>query len=192
MKKLTTVLSLTAILAIVAQSATLEERATMVTDTKSKLQEMRDKFDAIDDLIDTLDLNHHEAYTIAANKHLKKDNGKPGPDYMKLEDGETQEKFAQEMADFYLVKAREKFGISKSKELSETDKNMLLNAYAGFTKDELLELLRHHKKDFKLDLFSGFMRDPRTGFLAQVRAKMTPSAQAHIRDTPKELEGIVE
>jgi len=166
---------------------TLEHRTERMAD-KSKLQQMRDKLDAIDDLVDTLDVHHHEAYTSAAEKHLMKADG--NLDYKKLKDGKVQEDFAQTMVDFYIEKAKNKFGISQAKKLSEEETDMLLSAYANVTKGSLLELLRENKDEFKLQMFSTNVRSER-GILAQVRARMTPSATSHIQDTSEDKTDIV-
>lgn len=167
----------------------LEERTQTMAE-KSKLQQMRDKLDAVDSLIDTLDIHHHEAYTKAADEHLKKE-GVEEYDYDRLKKGDTQEKFAQSMADFYVEKARARFGISKQKKLSDTEVDMLLSAYANITKGELLEFLRSQKHRFKLQAFSNAVRGDR-GLLAQVRAKLEPSASSHVQDTLEDRVSLVE
>src|SRR3989344_1282751 len=90
---------------------------------KSKLQLMKDKSEAVQQLIDTLEIHHHEAYTGAANKYLL-DKDSKNIDYKKLKSGEVQEKFAEHMVDFYLTKAKERFGISKEKKLSEVETDL--------------------------------------------------------------------
>lgn len=160
-----------------------------MTEEKSKLQRMRDKFDTIDALIDTLDVHHHEAYTSAAEKHLKDEKGEI--DYKRLKEGKVQQDVAQTMVDFYVEKAKTKLGIPKEKKLSEEEIDMLLSAYANITKGELLELLREYKDDFKLATFSQHVRDPQKGLLARVSAKMMPSATSHIEDTEKDKRDII-
>lgn len=150
---------------------------------------MRDKSDTIDTLIETLDVHHHEAYTAAAEKHLKE-----GQVYKhdKLKEGKVQQGFAQSMVDFYVTKARERLGIAKDKKLNDEEVDMLLMAYANITKGELLDLIREAKNKFTLSAFSTAVRDPDRGFLSQVRRRLEPSASAHIQDTLEDKMRLVE
>jgi hypothetical protein len=156
----------------------------------SKLQKMRDKLDAIDQLVDTIELHHYQAYTSAAEKHLTTEGKKL--DYKKLEDSGTQERFVQHMVDFYVERARERFGISKDKKLNDEEVDMLLGMYGNVTKGELLERIRENKGKFTLESFKGLLGTKEgRGILGQVRTKMLPGATSHIRDDPHELEEIV-
>ena len=54
-----------------------------------------------------------------------------------------------------------------------------------------MALVRQHKEKFTLEAYSGRIRG-RDGLLTRVRERMAPSAAAHINDTKKDLDEIVE
>ncbi len=134
---------------------------------------------AIDKLVDTIYIHHHEAYTSAAQKHLKDEKGLI--DYSKLEDVATQDKFAQEMTDFYVEKAKSYFGIGKDKELDEQQIEMLLMAYSGVTKTELFTLARKYGEDFTLPAYKQTIDDVQKSLMK----KLTPLTTAHVKDEHK-------
>mgnify|MGYP001594096974 CR=1 FL=1 len=154
----------------------------MSNEVQTPLQLFREKTKAVKKLTDTLYLHHNEAYNVAAKEHLM-DKGQV--DYSRLEDDATQEKFALHMADFYVTKARQSLGIGKDVKLDENQTNMLMMAYAGITKTELLELVRTNGEEFTLEAFKGVA----DRFKKSVHDKLAPTAAEHI--TRKHIPGVI-
>ncbi|MBI2133900.1 hypothetical protein HYU11_04415 [Candidatus Woesearchaeota archaeon] len=142
------------------------------------LETFKAKRKAIDQLIHTIELHHHDAYITAAKKHLSDGNV---IDYSRLEDTAIQDKFAQEMTDFYVEKAKTYFGISPDKALDDQQIEMLLLAYAGITKSNLFELTRRYGEDFTLRAYRGQIDQVQEA----IAKRMLPLAETHIKDEHK-------
>jgi len=110
-------------------------------------------------LIDGMQRHHRGAWDSAADAHLVKDGSL---DMELLEKDEVQEKFANSMADYYLDKARKLFGVKaekddkgKEKKPEKTIEALLLNAYAGTTRERLLQAVRENGRGFSFEGYYG-------------------------------------
>ena len=142
-----------------------------------------EKSKAIRKITDTIALHHAQAYTTAAEAHLKDDEGRI--DYGRLEDADIQKKFAENMRDFYVGKAREYFKIGAETKLNEEQIEMLLSSYAGITYSELLRIIQQTGEGFTLEAF----RSVSDKFKKSIQDKLEPHAASHI--TQEHVPGIV-
>lgn len=162
------------------ETVTHDERVNgMPNEVQTPLQLFTEKKKAAKLLADTIQMHHEQAYTTAAEKHLKNDKGLF--DYSKLEDAATQEKFAGHMTDFYVTKAREYFGVGKDVKLNEHQVDMLLAAYSGITKTELTDTIRKSGEDFTLDTFKSAVDQVRQ----QIGRRLDATAASHVKETHK-------
>ncbi len=141
----------------------------------SALHTYREKAKAISRAADTIELNHQDAYTVAARKHL---TGKDGLiDLTKLNEEETQEHMADTMADTYKKHAKEYFKIGEKIDLEDHQVDLLLSAYVRTTKAQLKNEIQNRGDEFTLALY----RQMTTSVRQQVYQTMLPSASAHIK-----------
>lgn len=156
-----------------------ERLKSMPHEVQTPLQLFTEKKKANRKLADTIQLHHEQAYTSAAEKHLKDKEGLF--DYSKLENAATQEKFAEHMADFYVTKARQYFGVGKDIKLNEQQVDMLLSAYSGITKTELTDTIRKAGEDFTLDTFKSAVDQVRQ----QIGRRLDATAASHVKEEHK-------
>ncbi len=164
----------------------LEDKVSDLAENKghqTPLQQFMEGRKAVKRLADTLYTHHQEAYTSAANVHLK--NGRGQIDFSQLEDAAVQEKFAQQMTDFYVAKAKENFGIGKDVKLDPIRVNQLLFAYAGITKDQLIRLIKQRGENFTHEHFSSVAKE----LSDSVHERLAPTAAEHVK--PEHIPGIL-
>ncbi len=80
------------------------------------------------------------------------------------------------MTDTYVSKARSYFGMGKDVKLDEFQTNMLLQAYTGITREELLQHIRSRGKGFTLDHFHQTLEE----ILKNVKNRLRPVAFEHV------------
>ncbi len=105
------------------------------------------KRELMEKTIATHKLEHSEAYNKAAREHLLDEAGRV--DYKKLDDSKVQEDFVKKMVDHYMISAKKAFGDIKPRD--EMSEEIILKAYAGVTKAEMLDTIRRHGKRYTLD-----------------------------------------
>lgn len=133
-------------------------------------------------ILDTTELHHREAYGHAAKEHLTDEEGQL--DFERLEDEDLQKKFSESMADFYSEKAKKYFKVQG--DLSKLEKDTLLSAYSGFTRETLRDFVGRYGKDFNYTLFS-----QQTGQIMRgLRQRLLAAAASDIED--KHIEDIVQ
>ncbi len=145
----------------------------------SKIEKAKAKHEAVDMLLDTIEHEHQAAYTTAADKLLKNEKGQI--DYAKLKEGKVQRQMAEEMTAHYLTKAKQRFGIDTNKPLDETEQAMLLSAYAGITKEELIDVIRARKHQFTHANFRSMVGQIKSS----IDKRLRPSAYGHLEDEDK-------
>jgi hypothetical protein len=150
---------------------------------ESRVGKAKAKHETVDMLVDTIEHEHQQAYSTAVEKHLKNDEGQV--DYGRLKETGIQRKFAESMAEHYVEKAREKFGISKDKRLSDEEKSMLLTAYAGITKEELGSIIKQRKHRFTHNVFRNIIGDNERGLKANIRNRLLGSAYEQLEEEDK-------
>jgi hypothetical protein len=129
-------------------------------------------------ILATTQLTHSKAYTSMAEEVLKDKEG--NIDYELLERPEIQEKAAEHMANTYVDAANKYFGskLKKGKEEDRFQTDMLMKAYAGVTKSELLDYLRTNKKDYTLDSHKEHMGE----LMKAVQKQLRTSAASHLKE----------
>ncbi len=104
-------------------------------------------------LTDTIHRHHRQAYDSAIDSHL---TGKDGlVDMDKLDNSKVQDKFVDKMTDIYLSKAKQTLGM-KGKDQIENE--LILNTYAGITKNELKSAVKSQGSDYTFDNHHGHMK----------------------------------
>jgi len=152
-----------------------------MADKKDELPEHIAKFQklskAAKKMLSTMERNHRGAYDAAVDKHLMKD-GQVDTDL--LDDDSVQEKFANEMADHYIAKAKQVFKVKEGEKekLGDMEKELLMNAYAGTTKAQLLQHIRQYGKRFTFDHFYGELRP---GMTEQIQNNLTAASASHLK-----------
>lgn len=136
-----------------------------------------------DQMITTMHRHHRGAYDKALDDVLTKDGQ---VDMELLEDTKIQDKFANVMADHYLSKAKKLFKTKEDAKFDDLEKELLLNAYAGTTKDQLRRLVKEHKKGFTFEHFYG-KEVPEMA--KQIKHNLKMAASSHI--TEESLDDIL-
>lgn len=129
----------------------------------------------IDNLLARIDIDHMAAYVKAADEHLKTDDGH---DYGKLEDKELAGKFVDTMMKHYEAGAREVFKVKDDVKYTEIEKNMLIKAYIGKTKDTLLHQVKDAGEDYTTQYHSSLAANLRKEHEKTLR----PVALTHLTD----------
>mgnify|MGYP001617040023 CR=1 FL=1 len=160
-----------------------------VTKEKEKqalLQEFGVKYDTVQRLADTVELHHQKAYTEAALKHLKDKEG--NLDYKLLKDSKVRSAMADQMADYYVEQAKEYFRVDeKASKLSDMQKEMLINAYAGITRGQLKSEIHRAEEEFTLQHFGRRVDEIKR----RISEQLVPATYAHIQDTPEHKKAIL-
>ncbi len=143
-----------------------------------KWEKLRDKVDRI---VDTTEHHHREAYASAVEEHLMDDEGEI--DYKRLNDSETQKKFAEAMSNFYIKKAQKYF--KSDDKLDDFAKDRLMSAYSGHTKSKLHQLASRYGEDFNFEVFDKSKQE----FMDELAKQLRSAASSHIGD--EHIEDIV-
>jgi len=146
---------------------------------RSKVPEHIKKFEQLKKkagkIVDTVDLAHSDAYSIAAKEFLTDKEG--NIDYEKLEDADVQEKFVDKMKDHYIKKANQYF----KSDINKKDKmqvDLLMKAYTGVTGSELERYIRTHGKDYTLNQHEANKKK----FKEKVHGTLSEAAASHLKD----------
>lgn len=159
----------------------------MVDKKKEEVPEHISKFYKLqkkaDQMITTMHRHHRGAYDKAIDDVLTKDGQ---VDMELLEDVKIQDKFANVMADHYLSKAKKLFKTKDDAKFDDLEKELLLNAYTGTTKEQLRRLVKEHKKGFTFEHFYG---QEVPGMTQHIQGHLKAAAGSHI--TEENLDDIV-
>lgn len=150
----------------------------------SFLEELANKARTADKLADTIEIHHEQAYLKAADEHLKGEDGLH--DYSRLKDKDVREKFAEEMTNFYVDRAKAYFKIDKDHKLDEMQTDLIMQAYAGITRSSLKERLKQLRHRFTLEQFKPLVAEIKQ----EVKQKLNTSITSDIKE--EHLEGMVE
>ena len=131
-------------------------------------------------LADTAGHTHTEAYTAAVNKHLM--DGKE-VDFERLDDSKIQEQFVKTMSDMYISKAKDHFSISK--DLDDLEKEILMQAYSGVTRQQLQQAVGKYGKRFTHQQFDGL----KSRIQNAIGERLYASAGGHLKD--EHVKGII-
>ena len=124
-------------------------------------------------LADTAGHTHSEAYAAAVNKHLL-EGGEV--DFEKLDDGKVQDQFVKTMSDMYISKAKAHFMISK--DLNDLEKEILMQAYSGITRQQLQQAVEKYGKKFTHQQFEGIKNRLQNA----IGERLYASAGGHLKD----------
>lgn len=144
-------------------------------ETPKHIKELEKKKDQIDKIIETANIHYSQAYTSQADKHLF-DKEKGVYDHDRLKNKKVREKMAGGIADYLIEKAKEHF---KSDAKDEMTENRLLKAYAGVTREQIMEQI----EEFQHDYTSEQHEDTKKRFMKKVREDVGPLAHAHLDDS---------
>lgn len=153
----------------------------MAKETPEVVESYKKKKKAADKIIDTMHLHHAKAHTYAIEKVLIDEEG--NVDFGKLEKPENQEAFANAMAEVYVDKAKAYFKVNK--ELNDLEKELLLTAYMGVTKSELMEQVATHGKRFNFEVYNKVKENA----MKRIRGRLYTAAGSHIKD--KHIDEII-
>jgi hypothetical protein len=132
-----------------------------------------------DDIVEATRLAYSDAYIQAAKKHLQGDNDEE-LDYDKLDDADTQEKFADEVSQHLYSKAKSYFKSDVDGE-DALKSDPMMRAYAGTTKAEVLKSVRSHGKSYSLNTHE----QSRDETLQRVRQELKAAAGGHLKEEHK-------
>jgi hypothetical protein len=142
-------------------------------------------------LIETTDYHHRFGYEHAVGKHLMGADGLL--DYDRLKDSEVQRQFADTMADFYLDRALNYFGITKEGQPATDEikrdtfkSDMLLRAYANTTQSQLRSLTSAYKENFKYEVFGQAKAD----WLEKIAKNLVDASASHFKK--EHIDDIIE
>ncbi|HLC80328.1 MAG TPA: hypothetical protein VJG31_01005 [Candidatus Nanoarchaeia archaeon] len=136
-----------------------------------------------DQMLTTMHRHHRGAYDKAIDDVLTKDGQ---VDMELLEDSKIQDKFANVMADQYISKAKKLFKTGDDAKFDDLEKELLMNAYTGTTKTQLLHLVKTHKKGFTFEHFYG---KEVPGMTKKIKDNLDAAASSHI--TEESLDDIL-
>jgi hypothetical protein len=142
-----------------------------IPDHIKKFEALKKKYNR---LVNTLDVEHSAAYLKGAATITGKDGQ---VDYELLEDEKAQEKFADAVTGHYLEKANKYFG-SNVKGGDDFQADMLLNAFAGTTKNELYRTIKKSGKNYTLDQHEKI----KGRLIKKVTESVRPTVTAQIKD----------
>lgn len=147
-----------------------------------KLPENVEKFTKLYDkahkVASTIDIAHSSAYSKAAGKHLKDEDG--NIDYKLLKKSDVQEKFADEMSQHYLEEAKAYFKLDKKDEdMDSLYVDQIMQAYAGLSKSQLMQFLREAGDKYTIDEHNRQLNQ----FRNETRSQLIYSASNHLSDS---------
>lgn len=127
-------------------------------------------------MVSTMDRHHRGAYNAAVDAVLTKDGT---VDQDLLDDKNVQVKFVDKMVDHYISKAKQQFKIQEGAKFDDLEQTLLMNAYSGTTRDQLLQEVRQHKKGFTFDYFN---REVRPEMTKQIYHHLKSAAGSHLKE----------
>lgn len=131
----------------------------------------------VERLLAGVEYHHAKAYNAGVETLMKE--GDEGPDFEKLKEAKNQEAFADAMANTYLDAAKKYFKVGKGPKDDHLWEQRLMKAYAGVTKDELLNRVRALKSDFNYEFFNQRIRPT---YMKRVREELEPAIASHFKD----------
>lgn len=132
-----------------------------------------------DAIIDTTKRHHVEAYSKAVDDLLKEE-GEKYPDFDKLKEEDIRKDFADKLSDFYISKAKDYFNVQG--DLDELEKDSLMKAYAGTTKDTLKRLVDKHGEDLDIDTY----KKETDNLVNEVEKTLKQTTRSHFTEEDKE------
>lgn len=133
--------------------------------------------------IDTLQIQHTNAFLAGAEAALRGDDGLV--DYTRLGDEEKRFAFLNAMQAVYGAGARGWLGLAPDAPWNEFQAAMAASGVYGITTAQLLELMRQQEFRFTLDMFHGMLSDPNNGIMARTRASLGPISYSHMTNADK-------
>lgn len=124
-------------------------------------------------LIEAHKIDSNDAYSAAIKAHAWGSDGLPDLD--KLDDNAVQEKFINTIIDYHLQQIKKRHGLDPR---NDNDKDILLNAYVGFTKDALREVVGKYGSSLDTDAYSS---NARRILQRQIQPQLYQNAAGHIR-----------
>lgn len=134
-----------------------------------------------DKLLDTVTVEHSEAYTKAARKVLDKDGR---IDYELLKDATKQEEFVDAMVDHYITSAKAALGIKEGGPSKDDPMgiDMLLSAVHGYSRSHLLRTVRELGHRYNIHQHEGV----RNKLLENLGKRLYSSAASHLKEGDRE------
>ena len=124
-------------------------------------------------IVDTTANVHSKAYVKAVGDHLmdKKDGN---IDFERLDDSKVQSLFVKTMSDMYVSAAKKHFKIES--DLGELEEQMLMQTYAGVTREELRNTVKQYGKNFTHAQFDRVKQ----GIQQNIAQKLNSAALSHL------------
>jgi len=126
-------------------------------------------------MIDTTNHEHRVAYNKGVEEVLKDKDGHI--DYEKLDEAKNQLKLADIMSKHYISKAKKSLGVTKHKD-DALHNALLMKAYAGVTKDQLIQNIGKYGKNFKYEIFDKV----REGVMKEITQTLLSAVGSHLND----------
>lgn len=127
-------------------------------------------------MIETMDRHHRGAYDAAVDAVLTEDGQ---VDMELLEDRKIQDRFSEKMSDYYISKAKQLFKVKGDAKFDDLEKELLMNAYTGTTKDQLQKYVRRHGKVFTFDHFHEKLRPK---LMEKMHENLNEATFSHFKD----------
>jgi hypothetical protein len=151
-----------------------------MADKKKEVPEHISKFKKLDkkadQMIATTNKHHRNAYDAAVEKVLMPEGS---VDYELLDKMENRDKFADEMSDFYISKAKQHFKVGKDAKFDNLEEQLLMSSYAGITKGELREYTRKLGKKFTFEQFDQGLKP---GMMEKINRDLDKATKSHFKD----------
>jgi len=135
-----------------------------------------------EDMIRMTDRTHRKAFHAYESTFIS-DNGR-GVDLEKAKDSKLRQEALEKMCDVYLSKAKEVLNASPA---DDFEKELLMRAYAGTTKEQMKHLINEHKENFDFKLFNDNYKPQ---FMKQISVDLSATASGHLKD--EHVKDIVE
>ncbi len=124
-------------------------------------------------IVEAHKIDSNDAYSKAVKAHAWGEDNLPDLD--KLNDDKVQEKFINTIVEYHLQQIKGRHGLDPR---NDNDKDILLNAYVGFTRDALRELVGRYGSGLDTDTYSS---NARRILQRQIQPQLYQNAASHIR-----------
>ena len=152
----------------------LEDTMTEEKEDYKHLKKAETQAKAAEDMINMTDRTHREAFNVYEG-FFKSDDGR-GIDYEKAKDNKLRNEAVSAAAKVYVKKAKEVLKANPSDDLEE---ELLMNAYAGTTENQLKQLASQYKDKFTFRLFNESFRPQ---FMENIEKTLRGAAHKHLGD----------
>lgn len=127
-------------------------------------------------LLDTTSHVHSMAYSKAVDEHLMDKSGTV-VDFEKLDDHKVQQMFVKTMSDMYVKAATDHFKVKG--DLGDLEKDMLMQTYTGFTRDQLKDIVHTYGKRLTHSTFEGLKQN----FQRNIEQRLYTAAGSHLEES---------